>query len=197
MVNIVENNFSKNYQKNKNKKQIILTHTSRNITDYINSVLYRNNGEYDKVPNFVISRQGEIHRLLPDNAYSNFFKKSDINKNSIIISLENLGWLEKIPIESGFVNWIGDIYNGDIYEKKWRDYFYWQPYTEAQTNSCISLIRELTNNLNINQKFIGHNTKVEYAEKYEGIITYSNFNMEATCLSPAFDFKFLKNQLEK
>lgn len=197
MANIVENYVSNNYQKSKTKKQIILTHTSRNITDYLNSVLYRNNGDYDKVPNFVISRNGDIYKLLPDNAYTNFFKKTDMNKNSVIISLENLGWLEKIPIETGFVNWIGDIYNGDIYEKKWRDYFYWQPYTQDQINSCIDVIREVTNSLNINQKFIGHNTKIDYAEKYEGVITYSNFSMEVTSLSPAFDFKFLKNQLEK
>lgn len=197
MANIVENYVSNNYQKSKTKKQIILTHTSRNITDYLNSVLYRNNGDYDKVPNFVISRNGDVYKLLPDNAYTNFFKKTDMNKNSVIISLENLGWLEKIPIETGFVNWIGDIYNGDIYEKKWRDYFYWQPYTQDQINSCIDVIREVTNSLNINQKFIGHNTKIDYAEKYEGVITYSNFSMEVTSLSPAFDFKFLKNQLEK
>lgn len=165
--------------------------------DYLNSVLYRNNGDYDKVPNFVISRNGDVYKLLPDNAYTNFFKKTDMNKNSVIITLENLGWLEKIPIETGFVNWIGDIYNGDIYEKKWRDYFYWQPYTQDQINSCIDVIREVTNSLNINQKFIGHNTKIDYAEKYEGVITYSNFSMEVTSLSPAFDFKFLKNQLEK
>ena len=197
MANIVENYVSNNYQKSKTKKQIILTHTSRNITVYLNSVLYSNNGDYDKVPNFVISRNGDVYKLLPDNAYTNFFKKTDMNKNSVIITLENLGWLEKIPIETGFVNWIGDIYNGDIYEKKWRDYFYWQPYTQDQINSCIDVIREVTNSLNINQKFIGHNTKIDYAEKYEGVITYSNFSMEVTSLSPAFDFKFLKNQLEK
>lgn len=196
MVNITDRYVSNPYQKSKIKKQIVLTHTSRNITDYLNSVHYRNNGDYGKVPNFVISRDGEIYRLLPDDGYTSFFNKTDLNKNSVIISLENLGWLEKIPIETGFVNWIGDIYNGDVYEKKWRDYFYWQPYAEVQVNSCIDIIKHLTNNLNINQKFIGHNTKIDYAEKYEGVVTYSNFNMEVTSLSPAFDFKFLKNQLE-
>jgi len=179
--------------KQKSKKQIILTHTSRNIADYINSVRYRNNGSYDKVPNFVIGADGKIYKLLPEEGYSNFFRKQSINKCSIIISLENLGWLEKIPINPGYVNWIGDIYNGEIYEKKWRDYYFWQPYTDDQIISCANLCKYISNKHKIKNNSIGHNTIVEYIEKVEGITSQSNYSQKITCLSPAFDFKKFTN----
>ena len=77
--------------KSKEKKQIILTHTSRNVKDYLTSVSNRYNGKYTKIPNFVISKKGKIHKLLSEQEYSKYFTEELINKNSIIISLENFG----------------------------------------------------------------------------------------------------------
>ena len=42
----------------KKKKQIILTHTSRNLDDYISSLKYRYNGDNKKLPHFIIDREG-------------------------------------------------------------------------------------------------------------------------------------------
>jgi len=180
--------------KQKSKKQIILTHTSRNIKDYVSSLKYRYNGTYDKIPNFIIDRNGIIYKILPDKGYSNYFKTPSINKNAIIISLENLGWLEKKPLTEHYVNWIGDIYKGDVVEKKWRDYFIWQPYTDKQMTSCSDLCRKLVVDYSIDKKCVGHNTKIDGIERYEGIVSRSNFSSENTDLSPAFNFEnFLKN----
>jgi hypothetical protein len=45
----------------------------------------------------------------------------------------------------------------------------------------------------IDKKCVGHNTKVDGIERYEGIVSRSNFSSKYTDLSPAFDFeKFLK-----
>lgn len=182
--------------KQKKKKQIILAHTSRNINDYISSIKFRYNGKYDKAPNYVISRQGEIYRLISDISYSNYFKTPNINRNSIIISFENLGWLEKKPLSSDYINWIGDIYKGDIVEKKWRDYFFWQPYTEKQIDSCVELCKKLTTEFSINKKCIGHNVKIEGVEMFEGIVSKSNFNSNNTDLSPAFNFEYFVKKIE-
>ena len=179
---------------NKKKKQIILANTSRNIRDYFISLKERHNKKYNKIPNYVISREGIIYNLIPDDTYSLFFKKESINKNSIIIVLENLGWLEKRPLTDYYVNWIGDIYKGEIFERKWRDYFFWQPYTEEQLKSCADLCNKLTDDFSIDKKCVGHNTKVEGVERYNGIISKSNFNSKYTDLSPAFDFDlFIKH----
>ena len=91
--------------KQKKKKQIILTHTSRNIKDYVSAIKHRYNGKYDKIPNFLIGRDGVVYRLIPENGYTNYFPNLNVNRNSIIISLENLPtatYYLKVISENGF-----------------------------------------------------------------------------------------------
>ncbi len=111
-------------------KKIILCHTSRNIDEYIISLRYRLDGKYDKIPHFLIDRHGKILNTLNLKYISNFFLSEEINENSIIICLENLGWLEKKPLKDVYVNWLGNIYKGEVLHKSWRDYNICQPYTE-------------------------------------------------------------------
>jgi hypothetical protein len=40
----------------------------------------------------------------------------------------------------------------------------------------------------ITKRSVGHNTKFEGIEKFEGIVTKSNFDVIFTDVSPAFDF---------
>jgi N-acetyl-anhydromuramyl-L-alanine amidase AmpD len=181
--------------KNKNKRQIILAHTSREVNNYITSLIHRNI-KYKKIPNYIISREGNVTQLLPDVGYSNFFKTDSINKNAIIISLENLGWLEKVPLESYYINWIGDIYKGEIINRKWRDYFFWQPYTQTQLDKCAELCNMLMEKFSIDKKCIGHNTKTNYIDRFDGIVTRSNFDTKYTDLSPAFDFELFEKKIK-
>jgi len=182
----------------KKKKQIILCHTSREVNEYLTSLKFRYNNKYDKIPNFIIDRNGDVTQLLPETGHTNFFSEPNINRNSIIVCLENLGWLEKRPLSNEYINWKGNIYNGKVYEKKWRDYFFWQPYTNKQVESTAKLCNYLTDNYKIKRNIIGHNTKVEGIYKYEGIITRSNFETYYTDLNPSFDFeifvKFFENE---
>jgi N-acetyl-anhydromuramyl-L-alanine amidase AmpD len=108
MVDIIKFGSFKDFDKNKNKKQIILCDSFRNSKDYLNALKYRNNGKYKKVPNYLINRDGKVISLISDDEYSNFFEDSEINKNSIIICLENLGWIQKVPLSSNYYNWIGE-----------------------------------------------------------------------------------------
>lgn len=193
MVEIYENINSTYLGKSKKKKQIILANTKRNINDYVSSLKTRLNGKYSKSPHFIIGRDGRAYRALPDSAYTDFLKIPNVNKDSIVIVLENLGWLEKIPLTEQYINWINDIYSGEIYERKWRDYFFWQPYTEKQMEVCAELCKFLVGKHSINKKCVGHNTKIDGIEKFEGIVSKSNFDSKYTDLSPAFDFeKFFK-----
>lgn len=182
--------------KQKKKKQIILCHTSREIGEYLTSLKFRVNGSYDKIPNYVISREGTILKLMSDTEHSNFFKVDNINRNSIIISLENLGWLQKEPLKDYHINWIGNIYKEKVFEKKWRDYFFWQPYTEIQIEKTAELCKKLTKELSINKECVGHNTKINGVERYEGIVTKSNFDIEFTDVSPAFNFEQFTKLIE-
>ena len=184
------------FSTNKNKHQIILTHTSRNVDDYLMSVTKRLGGKTKKVPNYVISRSGDIHQLMEPNTHRSFFNDKGIDEISIIISLENLGWLEKEPLKNSYINWIGNIYTGDVVEKKWRDYFVWQPYTTEQMESLVELCKTLMKKFKIDKKFVGHNTKVSGVERYEGITTRSNYDSKYTDLSPAFDYELFSKLIE-
>lgn len=184
------------FSTNKNKHQIILTHTSRNVDDYLMSITKRLGGKTKKVPNYVIGRDGEVHQLMEPNTHRSFFKDNEVDEISIIVSLENLGWLEKEPLKNSYINWIGNIYTGDVVEKKWRDYFVWQPYTTEQMESLVELCKTLMKKFKIDKKFVGHNTKVSGVERYEGITTRSNYDSKYTDLSPAFDYELFSKLIE-
>lgn len=178
----------------KRKKQIVLAHTSRNMLDYVNSLKYRYNGNNKKLPHYIIDRDGRLFQIIPPNTYSEYMETSVLNKQSIIICLENLGWLRKNPLTSYYVNWIGDTHKDEIYERKWRGHFFWQPYTEEQYDSLCDLVNVLCEEYDIPNISIGHNVVVDKVENFKGISSKSNYNMEYTDINPSFDFeKFTKN----
>ena len=196
MIDIIKYGDFKPVGKQKKKRQIILAHTSRNINDYLQSLKFRFNGDFKRIPNYIITREGKIIQLLGNTEHSEYFKDPNINRNSIIVSLENLGWLQKEPLTDHYINWIGDIYKGEVFKKKWRDYFFWQPYTDTQIESLGLLCKELFEVVNIKQQMIEHNTKINGIEKYCGIVTKSNFSIDYTDVSPAFEFNELLKNIE-
>ena len=182
--------------KQKKKNQIILTHTGRNVENYLASLLYRCNGKFDRIPNYVIKKNGDILQLLDNIEHTNYFNEPNINRNGIIISLENLGWLEKQPLENYYVNWIGDIYKGIPYERKWRDYFFWDKYTSNQIESLGYLLKIIMDEMKITKEITGHNTKINGIEIFKGIVSRSNFDVNYTDVNPSFDFDKLRNIIE-
>lgn len=184
------------FEKNKKKKQIILCHSHRPKENYLNSLKYRKNGDYEKIPNYFITKDGHILNLISDDSYSKFFNDNDVNKNSIIICLENLGWLSKTPLGLSYSNWIGDIYSRTIFERKWKDKIFWEPYSEEQLNSLVELSKKLLTKFSIDNKFIGHNTKVDGVKLFNGIVCRSNYNSRYTDISPAFEYEKFKNLIE-
>lgn len=196
MVNIEKYGNFKPIGRQKKKRQIILCHTSREVGEYLTSLKFRYNSKFDKIPNYVITKEGKILQLIPDNGYSNFFTDKKVNKNSIIISLENLGWLEKKPLTNYYINWKGSIYKQQVYEKKWRDFFFWEPYTDIQIKQTANLCRYLIEILNIPKDYIGHNGKIEGIQKFEGITSRSNYDTHYTDLNPSFKFETFIKLLE-
>ena len=198
MVNFEKYGNFKSVDKYKKKTQIILCHTSREVEEYLASLKFRYNTKYDKIPNYVITREGKILQLLSDQGYGNFFDDHITNKLSIFVMLENLGWLEKKPLSNHYINWKGSIYNEQVYEKKWRDFYFWQPYTPQQIKMTAELCKHLTETLQIEKTCVGHNTKVDGIENFEGICSRSNYDTNYTDLNPSFNFetfiKFLENE---
>lgn len=195
-MEIIDKIFETNLKKEKVKTQILLTHTGRNIIDLMVSFKVRFDGVPIRLPHYLVNRSGSVIKVLDDLYNSNLTNSNKVNSKSIVISLENLGWLEKVPLKKHHINWIGNIYNGEVFDKKWRDYFFWQPYTEIQLEKTAELCRELSKKHKIELRCLGHNTKVKGVETFSGIITKSNFDDFATDLSPAFDFEKFNNLLK-
>ena len=198
MVNFEKHGNFKSVGKYKKKTQIILCHTSREVEEYLASLKFRYNSKYDKIPNYVVTREGKVLQLLSDQGFGNFFDDHITNKLSIFVMLENLGWLEKKPLTNHYINWKGSIYNEQVYEKKWRDFYFWQPYTPQQIKMSAELCKYLTETLQIEKTCVGHNTKVDGIENFEGICSRSNYDSNYTDLNPSFNFetftKFLENE---
>ena len=186
----------KGLSKSKKKKQIVLCHTSREVGEYLTSLRFRHNENFERVPHFIVNREGKILQLLSTNSNTNFLSSKRNNLELIVVCLENLGWLMKKPLSSVYLNWIGNIYNEEVYEKRWRDHGLWQPYTQIQMDKTSELCRWLCDENSIPRKFVGHNTKIDGIELFSGVCTRSNFDQRYTDLSPAFDFNNFKKNLE-
>jgi len=196
MLRILNYDNLKPSGKQKVKNKIILVNTFRDVKNYLMSLKYRHNGHYNKIPNYIVTKKGDVLKLLDDLDYSSFFKDKILNNNSIVIAIENLGWIEKNK-ETGFNNnWIGDIYNGEPYYKRWRDYDYWDVYTDSQMESLSLLCSQICDKMKINKKFIGHNTKTDSYLKFNGILSRSNIFKTYTDISPSFDVKLFEKNLE-
>jgi N-acetyl-anhydromuramyl-L-alanine amidase AmpD len=190
--NIIETNFKEGLE----KTQIVLTHTSRTLFDYMVSIKFRFGGKPIRLPHYVVGRDGKVIKLLDDKLNGCFTNNDRINNKGIVISLENLGWLEKEPLKPHHINWIGNIYKEKVIDRKWRDYFFWQPYTDIQLEKTAELCKEISKKSNISLNCVGHNTKVKGVESFLGILTRSNFDEFATDISPAFDFEKFNNLLK-
>jgi len=182
-----------NIEKGKsNKTQIMIGHTSRNVEDYLKSLDVRHNGKYDRQPHFVISKGGLTTKVTNPKEETNFFGYKEIDNNIVIVLLENEGWLKPKKDNPRLCDWLGNIYNGEVFEKKWRNKFFWSTYTDKQIESLVVLLNYLCVDLNIDKKFIGHNVRVDGVEKFKGIVTRSNYSEYFTDLSPAFNFERIK-----
>jgi hypothetical protein len=181
---------------NVKKTQIILTETKRDYRNYINSLRYRYNKKNPYLPNYVISKDGDIYEIMEPERYSLFMGKENIDKRSIIIAIENLGWLKKNPLENSYVNWVGDIYKKDAVEKKWRDEFFWDPHNEELIVKISKLVTDLCEKFNIPKKCLGDNVRHEGVENFRGVVTRSNFDFIHKDVNPSFNFKLLKKLVE-
>tara|TARA_R100000664_G_scaffold34130_1_gene54237 strand:+ start:29878 stop:30501 length:624 start_codon:yes stop_codon:yes gene_type:complete len=185
------------YAEEQQKTQIILCHTSRPISNYMAGLKNRMDGQYKRIPNYVISRRGKVIKNFQDLHHSDFFGDETIDNHSIIVMLENLGWLKLNPLNNEYTNWIGDIYRGKVYQKKWRDKNFWATYTDKQIESLADLVTHLCEELGIEKVLVGHNVKVDGIKKFNGVCSRSNYTDYWTDLSPAFEFDKLKEHLNQ
>lgn len=180
------------------KNLIVIGHTFNHDMKHVTGWLHRYHGKYKKTSAFTISTNGTIYQHFDPKYHSRYFNKTELDNKSIVILLENDGWLVKDNQKNEFYTWIGDIYSEPnmIIEKRWREYSYWAPYTNEQIESTLSLCNKLCVDFDIPVMVMNHNTKIDNLIGYEGIIYRSNLEKHYTDLSPSWDCNEFKNKLE-
>ncbi len=188
-----------NYIKDTNHKSyIIFGHTSTlNMNHYI-GWLNRYRGKYQKTSSFTISLDGVVYQHFNPRYQSKYFNNVELDRKSIVILLENEGYLTSKDESGVLIGWLGDIYNRNeaVVNKKWRGYEYWAPYTEKQMESAIELSKMLCSDFSIPKTAMDHNTRVDNFGDYAGVLYKSNLDRLMTDLSAAWDYTAFKNGLE-
>jgi N-acetyl-anhydromuramyl-L-alanine amidase AmpD len=186
------------YRRKTKKTQIFLYDTGRRLDDYIMKLRYRNNEQYDDIPHYIIKKTGEIIKIFDTNYSSKTFDKPDVDKRMVKIALENLGWLNKNTITGILHNWIGDPYRSEPYVQKWRDRYFWDPYTEDQFRSLVGLTKKICKKHNIPYQTVPGQGYLSDARKFTGIVCKSNFLNIYTDINPSFDFNiFYKDEYKE
>lgn len=180
------------------KKQIIIGNTFNSEMKHVIGWKYRLNGKYKKTAHYSINELGEVFEHFKPEFQSKFFNDKEIDSKSIIILIENLGWLEKDE-NNQYITIYGDIYKNqdNVLTKKWREHEYWVKYNEIQMESALELVKQLSDDFFIPRTIFSHNTKVEDLYDYEGSLYKSNLEKHYTDLTPAWDYKIFKQKLEK
>ena len=189
--------LSSNYLKVESiKKQIVIGHTFNHDMKHFEAWKHRHNGNYLKTAAFTIDIDGLIHQHFDPKYQSKYFNNLELDKKSIVILLENDGWLTRKTDTDVFYNWKGDIYNGRVVGKLWRGYNIWSNYSSEQFESAIELVKYLCDEYYITKEAFGHNTKVDGLTDYEGVLYKSNLDRHYTDLSPSWNCAEFKNKLE-
>lgn len=176
------------YRRKTKKTQIFLYDTGRRLDDYMMKLRYRNNEQYDDIPHYIIKKTGEIIKIFDTNHSSKTFDKPEVDKRMVKIALENLGWLNKNTITGVLHNWIGDPYRSEPYIKKWRNRYFWDPYTEDQFRSLVELTKEICEKHNIPYQTVPGQGYLSNVRKFAGIVCKSNFLNIYTDINPSFNF---------
>jgi hypothetical protein len=181
------------------KSQIVIGHTFNDQMRHFIGWQNRYNGNYKKTAAFTIDAAGFVYKHFDPKFKSQFFDSEELNNKTIVILLENYGWLSKDTEKKEYITWLGDIYNKskEIVDKRWRNNRYWDPYTTEQYDSCVKLISNLCDEFEIPKTVISHNTKIDNFFDYKGVLYRSNLDKNYTDLNPSWEFDIFKEKLEQ
>lgn len=188
---------AKNYYQTKTKKtQIILAGSLRKGSNRILRLKRKDFGLSKAWPTFTIRRDGKIFQHYDPIYTSEFMGNKDIDKKSISIVLENMGLLSFDFEANKYLNWINEECDEIlVHEKLWKTCRYWEAYTEEQYMASLNLCVYLCRKYGVKQDNIGHNSLLENATTFQGILSKSNFDSEHFDLNPSFDFKRFMKEL--
>lgn len=179
------------------KKHIIICSSLNDDMNHVKGWGRRLNGNTKKTAAFSIDVAGVVYKHFEPKYESKFLKNKKLNSDSIIIILDNIGYLTKEVKKNMFITWLGDIYKHQesIHIKNWRGQKYWAPYSDEQLESLVILVRELADEFKIELTVPEHNTKLNTLNEY-GVLYKSNLDKKYLDINPSWDYKKFKNKIE-
>lgn len=182
-LEILLNPINKCVVEQTDKKQILITNTCRlDFQKYLKSLKNKNS-----TPNFIIERNGNIHKLFDDKYYTEFSENLLLNKTSILIALENGGKLETRD-NKHFVNWCYDVTTNTENITKINKSYY-QKYTRIQMENLAFLCLHLSNKYGINLNVI------EKKNPESKVIDLGDIDLFHEPLNPDFNYEFFNEIL--
>ena len=174
------------------KTQLILMDTKRKCENFLYKQQHRISDNHDDLPHFIVTKNGEVINLVDDKLCINTFTNKNIDKRIIKVAIENLGWLQKNTITGVYYNWINDVYRSEPLIKNWRNYNYWDIYTDKQYDALSELCRMLCKKHKITFNMVKTQSLLENPETTQGIVCISNYNQYFTDINPSFNFDMVK-----
>jgi len=187
--------FSERFGTTHKKKQIILCNTTASLEHHFHKLLTQYNGKYDRVPHYTISLEGVIYQHVEPEYVTNFISFESVDNQAIIVSLENVGWLDYTIKQNEFFDWKGDPYLGSVVDRSWKNKKFWAAYEKEQIVVLSQLLNYLCNRCSIEKQFTGNNVTITKPRNFKGILNRSNYNKNYYDLSPAMDFEYITNNL--
>ena len=180
------------------KTRIVLGNTFNHDMKHMIGWKHRYNGKFKRTAAFTIDAAGSVYKHFDPKYFSRFFNNLEMDQKTIVILMENDGWLQKDHQNNRYITWLGDIYNQptEVVEKRWRGHDYWTPYTKEQLESATELVKELCKEFNIPTMAVSHNTKIENVGDIHGVLYRSNIDRQYTDISPSWNFDEFKNKVE-
>lgn len=189
------NNLFPNMQET-NKTKILLINSLMKEDDYFNRLSLQDEQIY---PHFFISEKGLVYQLYDEKYNNTITGISNIDNNTIVISIENLGWLEQIGDgeDIAYSNWYKVLVSPDrVFKKEFRLKHNWHTYTKEQYTSLRSLLQTMIDKHKIKKECLFHIFPIENYNTYEGIFSRCNICDSYTDISPAFNFNEIKKVLK-
>jgi N-acetyl-anhydromuramyl-L-alanine amidase AmpD len=187
-LRLPESNY---YTENTQKTRVIIGNIPCNDLSFFEGWKLRHNGDYKTTCHYTIDRDGVIYNHFPTEKYSSFVGIPEIDKESISIGLLNIGWIRHDVSKIRWVDWKGldvDIEPEKLIRKSWREYSYWYPYSNAQIESLINLLKQISDENIIEKLMNDNNTLLINKKEYWPISFRSNYLYYKTDVSPAFPF---------
>ena len=140
---------------------------------------------------------GQIYQHIDPSNHTQIIDIQDLNKQSIVIAVENIGWLTHNEETNQYFDWRGASYSDTVIEKQWRLKKYWADYTNEQYLGLIELIDYLCIHYDVVKDFIGNNIVINKPNAERGILNRGNYTKNTYDLSPAADFKKINELINK